>query len=105
LDLSIEAKEYFCDVISYFTKSNYGKEYMVDPNDNRWDEFELFLLAWEIYHKELNLGSEKLKENDWIDLFNLVYVKPGFKYWTEDKKWIRIFNLNDKLKKYIFVPK
>ncbi|WP_430816401.1 hypothetical protein [Carboxylicivirga sp. RSCT41] len=27
----------------------------------------------------------KVKDNDWIDLFNLLYVSPDDKYLTEDK--------------------
>lgn len=103
-DKTYYAKEYFCDLISNFTKNTFDNEYRIDPNDKRWEDFELFVLAWETFHKELDLGSEKLKENDWVDLFNLVYVKPRYKYWTEDKKWIRVFNLNNKLKNYIFRP-
>ena len=28
--------------------------------------------------------------NDWYDLFQLIYVQPGEKYWTKDTYWIKL---------------
>ena len=32
----------------------------------------------------------KIKDNDWFDFSILAYVQPGDKYWTNDRKWLRL---------------
>ncbi len=103
-DISFLVKDYFCDLIYEFSKTTFNKKYKIDPLDERWNHFKTFTLAWEVYHKEIDIGSEKLKENDWVDLFNLVYVNSNFKYWTIDQKILRILNLNTELKNIIYTP-
>ncbi|MBK8368184.1 MAG: hypothetical protein IPL10_12410 [Bacteroidetes bacterium] len=38
----------------------------------------------------LSTGETKLKENDLVDIFQLIYVQPGNLFWTKDKKLIEI---------------
>lgn len=35
-------------------------------------------------------GQEVWKRNDLFDLYNLAYVRRGDKYWTNEKKWIKL---------------
>jgi len=51
-----------------------------------WSRIELFLFSLNAYFKILEVNTTmKVKDNDWIDLFNLMYVTPADKYLTEDK--------------------
>jgi len=70
-----------------------------------WSKLELFIEVIDYYFKDLALQSKsKIEPNDWIDLFNLVYVNPGIKYWTYEKKWIRIIDDRINQSKYLFKP-
>jgi hypothetical protein len=82
-------------------KEKYRKIDFID----KWKKYfsELVLDTWEYYFKNnLEIGNWKFDKNDWCDLFNLVYVYPGSKYWTSECKWNRIFDSNERLRKYNF---
>jgi hypothetical protein len=44
----------------------------------------------------------KMEVNDMSDLFNLVYVSPGMKYFTFDEKWQRLIASEPLTKNYLF---
>lgn len=73
LDFSLETRQYISDVLMHFAKNHLSMDILINPEDKKWNEFEIFLRVWETFHKELDIGSEKLKENDWTDMFNMVY--------------------------------
>ena len=43
----------------------------------------------------------KFQPNDFYDLSNLVYVQPGDKYWTKEKRWKRIISERANLDEYL----
>jgi hypothetical protein len=95
-------KNYISDLVLDYSREHCVKEYKLDINDKSWDQLEFFLYTWDSFFKELEIGKRKFHINDLGDLFNLVYVQPGFKYWTSERKWNLIFNSNERLKKYNF---
>jgi len=98
-------KKYFSTLVLEYSKQHCDKEYELDINDKSWDQLEFFLYTWEFYFKNnLEIGNWKFEKNDWGDLFNLVYVGPGIKYWTSENKWNAIFNNDERLRKYNFSP-
>lgn len=58
----------------------------VNPESIRWTEIELFLHS---LHQFIfgRLAKHTAAQNDVCDLLNLLYVKPGEKYWTLEKYW------------------
>ena len=87
---------------SYSTNVN-KKELKIDDSAFDWEKIEFFLEVFDEYYKLLVLRNNgKFHLNDWHDLYNMVYVKPGFKYWTNDKIWQRDLQLNDKCKAYFY---
>lgn len=94
-----DMKNDLIDLISLLVKEDTGVE--VSPRFD-WTQLELFLAVTECYFKDLALSTNaKIKQNDWIDLFNLIYVNPGMKYWTRENKWIQIIKRVD-LEPYLF---
>jgi hypothetical protein len=103
IDFIDKWKKYFSELVLEYSKQHCDKEYKLDINDKAWDQLEFFLYTWEYYFKNnLEIGNWKFDKNDWCDLFNLVYVYPGSKYWTSECKWNRIFDSNERLRKYNF---
>lgn len=103
LDFTEIWKNYFSEFVLEYSKQHCAKEYELNINDKSWDQLELFLYTWESYFKNnLEIGNWKFDKNDWGDLFNLVYVYPGAKYWTSERKWNVIFDNNERLRKYNF---
>ncbi len=67
-----------------------GKAQLTKDFDIR--KIELFLSAFVFYYKKLEIGKMKAQPNDMYDLFNMVYVRPGDKYFTRDGRWVSIIN-------------
>lgn len=49
-----------------------------------WGKIALFVETFDYWLRELTSTSRQPRHNDFVDLFNLVYVEPGMKYWTKD---------------------
>ena len=91
------------------TKEVIKKVFIETPTDGKyklsdnfdWSKVELFLYTFDAYINRLETNSNmKIKNNDWIDLFNLLYVTPNDKYLTDDrgiKESIRVA----KMEKYL----
>jgi hypothetical protein len=62
------------------------------PFGYKFDQIELFLNAYVEYFFKLDVGGMRVQPNDAYDLYNLIYVKPGMKYWTLEKRWLRIID-------------
>ena len=90
-------------LVSYMVEENTQSNISIDFD---WSEIELFTSVMDCYFKDLALQSgSKIAYNDWIDLFNLVYVNSGMKYWTCEKKWIRIVDESiGSLSSYLYKP-
>jgi hypothetical protein len=69
-----------------------------------WDEIELFIHTLNALFMELELSKMNIKENDWMDLINLIYVKPGYKYWTSEDKWQNNI-IRAQMEHYLFIKK
>lgn len=99
-DHTMTWKKFISELVSIYSKENCKKEYVIDIYDERWNSLELFITIWERYFNKLEIEKRKIRKNDWADLFNLVYVQPGYKYWTSDEIWNIIIDENEHLKKY-----
>lgn len=66
-----------------------------------WRNIELLFKTWKTLMLDIDTSySQKFKHNHWYDLFNLLYVQPGMKYWTKDRTFINLIkkaNLDDYL--------
>lgn len=85
--------------------SNYlkTKNDTVDQNQLNWENIDLFLRVTENFHKKLDTTKEmKFKPNDVTDWLNLLYVEPGMKYLTFEKKWKTLILEDPKTKDYLF---
>jgi hypothetical protein len=100
IDFSTIWKQFISELISDYSKKSNEKEYKIEIHDTKWGFLELFIHTWESYFKILEIEKRRFDKNDWADLFNLVYVQPGYKYWTSEKKWNKIFEGNNRLNKY-----
>jgi len=97
-------KSFFIYIITEYYKKEYNGVLEIDINDPNWEQLDFFITAWDDFFKHLEIiyGS-KFRRNDWNDLLNLVYVQPGYKYWTnENKRWAKLLRENGRLKSYIY---
>ncbi len=67
-----------------------------------WERLELFEEVLHLFFKDLELGARSMEGNDFIDLFLMLYVIPGRKYWTKEKKWINYIKQAGLEDKYLF---
>jgi hypothetical protein len=81
------------------TKKFIKKVFVETPTNNQftlsddfdWSKIELFLYTLDSYFKELEvITTMKIYDNDWIDIFNMLYVTPNDKYFTKDGPWIKM---------------
>ncbi|MBO0356233.1 hypothetical protein J0656_19605 [Muricauda ruestringensis] len=71
--------------------------------DFDFSRVELFINIFNKQLRDIAITGERMKDNDWNDIFLLVYVNPGSEYWTYEKKWIRkISELG--FEKYLYGP-
>ncbi len=70
-------------------------------SDFDFRQIELLENTIDYFFKELETGATVMTANDWYDLFIMAYVSPGRKYWTGDKKWIRLIK-EAGMEKYLF---
>lgn len=88
-------------IISFFTNVPFKDVLEFDPDD--FLQFELFTHVFNQWLIDVDIHDEKTNINDVIDLFNMIYVRPIDKYWTEETRWIkRIKNVG--LEHYLFDP-
>jgi hypothetical protein len=64
--------------------------------------FELFLTAFLQLSRNAEIAKWKIQPNDTYDLYNLIYVKPGDKYFTMEKRWINLIT-EVGLSHYLFI--
>jgi hypothetical protein len=66
-----------------------------------WSRFELYENVHARYIRNLQISNLRADRNDENDLKNMLYVQPGEKYWTMEKRWLSIIK-EIKLEKYLF---
>jgi len=71
------------------------------PKDFDWKQIELFENVLKLYFNALETGEFQSEPNDWYDLFLLIYVQPGRKVWTKEKRWLRLIKAAG-LEHYLF---
>lgn len=67
------------------------------------EDYELLIIALNELLREISRSNQKLKDNDWIDMFNLTYVGKDDLYWTHEnskKRLIKTIGLESYLYKY-----
>lgn len=71
--------------------------------DFDWNKIEFFENVFKEFTLEMETNGKKMTENDLADLFQLIYVQPGDKFWTTDKpliQYIRKANMDKYLISY-----
>ena len=57
-----------------------------------FENIEFFIKVFDRHLRDIAISQEKLKDNDWNDLFLMSYVSPESIFWTFEDKWIRKIN-------------
>lgn len=86
--------------IRNWTSSHIGKEIGISKNFD-WSKLDLFIHAFAAFFKS-NLSGGAFKPHDAYDLNQLIYVQPGDKFWTKEKKWQNIIHEKAKKGEYLF---
>ncbi|MFT7898951.1 hypothetical protein VBY74_03090 [Tenacibaculum ascidiaceicola] len=103
--LKIDTTEINKEMLKSFL-NNYvmEKNYKIQWEGFDWGKIELFMIVTEIYFKKLETTKDmKIKTNDIIDWFNLLYVSPDDKYLTFDKRWKNYIVNDNRINHYLFV--
>lgn len=100
VDASQINREMLMSILDHYTND---KDYKINWDKFDWGRIDLFMTVTEIYFKKLETTRDmKIKANDIVDWFNLLYVSPDDKYLTFDDRW-RNYILNDeRIKQYLF---
>lgn len=76
------------------TKNNFvyffSKGTLNDASNVDLSSFQLIVHTLDTFLINIEKGACSWQQNDNEDLFNLVYVGPNDKYWTQEKKWKNI---------------
>jgi hypothetical protein len=59
----------------------------LDIKGKSLQQIELFLTAFLQFSRNVEIAKWVVQPNDAYDLYNLIYVKPGDKYFTREKRW------------------
>jgi hypothetical protein len=71
----------------YLNQFSYGQ---VEIRTGQVKDIEFFLTAFLQFSRNLEIAKWVVQPNDLYDLYNLIYVKPGMKYFTREKRWINL---------------
>lgn len=66
-----------------------------------WEQFEFYTAIGSAYLRKMMVSSMKADGNDENDIRNMIYVQPGDKYWTLEKKWLNLAR-ESKMTKYLY---
>lgn len=96
-------KKFLILVFDNYNKSIYKRSESLEISEINWEQFDLFLNVWSKFFYLLEIEPTRVfKPNDIHDLLNLIYVQPGQKYWTLEKRWIRIIKDLEGYSDYLF---
>lgn len=76
-------------LVRNWTYTHLGNEMSLSDSFD-WKQVDLFVRTCTAFYVELSVSNQKYQPNDSYDLHNLIYVSPGDKYWTKEKRWLRI---------------
>lgn len=82
-DISL-AKAFITSHIALSVKSEVVSEQI------NWDEAELFLKTLHWLFLDFEVSRRRWQPNDIYDLYNLAYVGKSDRYWTLDRRWVRV---------------
>lgn len=89
-------------VISFLNNYTVQTNYKINWDKFDWSSIELFMIVTEIYFKKLETTKDmKVKGNDIVDWFNIMYVSQDDKYLTFDNKWRNYILYDDRIKHYL----
>lgn len=94
-------KNDYSSVVNLF-KSIFKTVYKIDINADELLSKELFIKVTNEYFLSLETKErEEITNNDWNDLFFMLYVNKGDYFWTDERKWLKIIK-KLKLQHYLF---
>lgn len=100
-DFTSTNKQHIIALVNDYTQRIFAKDSNMTIDHPGWKQLEFFLKSWGKFFLMIDTQSDmKLNKNDFPDLFNLVYVQPGYKYATRDKKWVSLFKQDKTLSQY-----
>ncbi|WP_144605601.1 hypothetical protein [Algoriphagus algorifonticola] len=68
-----------------------------------WEQFEFYTTVGATYLRKMMVSWMKAEGNDENDMSNMIYVQPGDKYWTLEKKWMNLAR-EAKMNGYLYEP-
>lgn len=68
-----------------------------------WEQFEFYTSIGATYLRKMMVSWMKAEGNDENDMRNMIYVQPGDKYWTLEKKWLNLAR-EAKMTRYLYEP-
>lgn len=67
-----------------------------------WEQFEFYTSTGATYMRKMMFSRMKADGNDENDMRNMIYVQPGDKYWTLEKRWLNLAK-ESKMTKYLYL--
>lgn len=91
-------------MIEFFNAYAKVKNYTIIWDKFDWNQIELFMVVTEVFFKKLETTKNmKIKPNDLVDWFNLLYVTPKDRYLTFDDRWRNYILEDDRIKHYLYI--
>lgn len=81
LHITINLINYIVEVVTNNEKNLFGFDF---------SQIELFVKTLDLFFNEIETTGMTIKDNDWNDLAILAYVQPNDKYYTNDKRWVKL---------------
>lgn len=81
---------------------SFNSSFPIVPNLD-YVKYELLINTFDDLLREISKSGKKIRNNDWIDIFNLAYVNNDDLYWTNEKSIVK--SIQDVgLNHYLFQP-
>lgn len=79
-------------------------DYKMDFEGFDWQQIEFFMVVTELYFKKLETTKDmKIDRNDAVDWLNMLYVRPGDKFFTvEKKRWRPLILSDNRISHYLY---
>lgn len=101
MDLTSAHRNDISNMVEYYAMNGYNKVLKISVEDQKWERLDFFMQTWDKFFRKVVLTKNmKVKGNDFGDLFNLVYVQPGVRYSTRERKWKNLFKSDVTLSEY-----
>lgn len=67
-----------------------------------WEQFEFYASIGASYMRNMMFSRMKADGNDENDMINMIYVQPGDKYWTLERRWLNL-SKEANMTRYIYI--